>query len=103
MSSNAHFASDIKVVTLDADQVTARLDQFANMLHACVHDGASIGFIEPFPISEAVTFWRDKTIPALMGESAFCLPPLTVTGWLARCSLITTPCPIRSIAVISAN
>ncbi|KZB69522.1 MULTISPECIES: GNAT family N-acetyltransferase [Thalassospira] len=67
MSSNAHFASDIKVVTLDADQVAARLDQFADMLHACVHDGASIGFIEPFPINEAATFWRDKTIPALMG------------------------------------
>ena len=67
MPSATHTAPDLDIVTLDADGVTARLDQFADMLHACVHDGASIGFIEPFPLSEAEAFWRDKTIPALEG------------------------------------
>ena len=65
MPSATHTAPDLDIVTLDADGVTARLDQFADMLHACVHDGASIGFIEPFPMHEAEAFWRDKTIPAL--------------------------------------
>lgn len=67
MTSKSHATSGPEIVTLDADQLAARLDQFADMLHACVHDGASIGFIEPFPISEADAFWRDKIIPALKG------------------------------------
>lgn len=67
MSPNPTTKPDPEIVPLDADQVTARLDQFADMLHACVHDGASIGFIAPFPVSEAKAFWRDKTIPALKG------------------------------------
>ncbi|RCK43840.1 GNAT family N-acetyltransferase [Thalassospira profundimaris] len=55
------------IVRLNADTLEARLDQFGEMLHACVHGGASIGFIEPFPISEAVAFWRDRTLPAMAG------------------------------------
>lgn len=56
-----------QIISLDADELTAKLDQFGDMLHACVHDGASIGFIEPFPVSEAVAFWRDRIVPALRG------------------------------------
>lgn len=67
MHSSSYIRPAPEIVTLDGDQVLARLDQFADMLHACVHDGASIGFIEPFPVSEAAAFWRDKTIPALKG------------------------------------
>ena len=67
MTSTSHTVPAPEIVTLDADQVTSRLDQFADMLHACVHDGASIGFIEPFPIGDAKAFWRDKIIPALKG------------------------------------
>ena len=55
------------IVIMDGDEVTRRIDQFAEMLHECVHDGASIGFIEPFPITEARAFWRDRVIPALNG------------------------------------
>ncbi len=43
------------------------LFQFGEMLHARVHDGASIGFIEPFPVNEAVAFWSDRIIPAVAG------------------------------------
>ncbi|MBX2830131.1 MAG: GNAT family N-acetyltransferase [Rhodospirillales bacterium] len=55
------------IICLDADGLIAKIDQFGNMLHACVHDGASIGFIEPFPLDEASTFWRDRIVPALRG------------------------------------
>ncbi|MCC9625940.1 GNAT family N-acetyltransferase [Thalassospira sp. MA62] len=67
MTSNPHAKSDPEIVILDADELTTRLDQFADMLHACVHDGASIGFIAPFPISEARSFWCDRIVPALKG------------------------------------
>ena len=36
------------LATLDADGLDARLPQLSALLHACVHDGASIGFILPF-------------------------------------------------------
>jgi len=35
------------------------------LLHACVMDGASIGFILPFTMAEAESFWRDKVFPAV--------------------------------------
>jgi len=35
------------------------------LLHACVMDGASIGFILPFTNTEAESFWRDKVFPAV--------------------------------------
>jgi len=35
------------------------------LLHACVMDGASIGFIVPFSMTQAEAFWRDKVFPAV--------------------------------------
>jgi ribosomal protein S18 acetylase RimI-like enzyme len=60
-----------KIAQLDADELTTRLDQFADMLHASVRDGASIGFIEPFSITDAKAFWSDKIVPALRGGKRF--------------------------------
>ncbi|MDG4720344.1 MULTISPECIES: GNAT family N-acetyltransferase [Thalassospira] len=66
MQNNATVAAP-RIVKLTARELEAHLSQFAEMLHQCVHAGASIGFIEPFPISEAASFWRDRIIPALAG------------------------------------
>jgi len=55
------------IIRLDADGLIQKIDQFGDMLHACVHDGASIGFIEPFAMDEATAFWRDRIVPALRG------------------------------------
>lgn len=33
------------------------------LLHACVHAGASIGFILPFAVAEADAYWRGKVLP----------------------------------------
>jgi ribosomal protein S18 acetylase RimI-like enzyme len=35
----------------------------STLLHACVHDGASIGFVLPFPIAESEAYWRSKVLP----------------------------------------
>lgn len=37
-------------------------DALAGILHDCVHDGASVGFILPHPLSEAVDFWRGSIL-----------------------------------------
>lgn len=43
----------------------ALVPELAALLHACVHDGASIGFILPFTRDDAVRFWTGKVAPAL--------------------------------------
>jgi len=43
----------------------ADLDQLADVLHACVHAGASVSFVLPFSKDEAIAFWRDQVLPAV--------------------------------------
>lgn len=50
---------------LDAAGAESRLKDLATLLHACVHAGASIGFIMPCPLDEARAFWSAKVVPAL--------------------------------------
>ncbi|HTN96406.1 MAG TPA: GNAT family N-acetyltransferase, partial [Nordella sp.] len=43
-----------------ADDITRHLPELARLLHDCVHEGASIGFIMPHTMHDAEAFWRDK-------------------------------------------
>jgi ribosomal protein S18 acetylase RimI-like enzyme len=43
----------------------ADLDQLAELVHAVVHGGASIGFVLPFSREEARRWWSDQVIPAV--------------------------------------
>ena len=36
-----------------------------DLLHDCVHDGASVSFILPFSREDAAAFWRNKVLPAV--------------------------------------
>jgi hypothetical protein len=45
------------------------LDQLGSVLHACVHAGASVGFVLPFSHGDAVAFWRDKILPAVEADT----------------------------------
>jgi len=56
---------DIRITQLDAQSLRARVSELGALLHACVHDGASIGFILPFTKDEADDFWRHKVLPAV--------------------------------------
>ena len=60
-------SDQITIASFDADQLESHLEAFGEMLHACVHDGASIGFIDPFDTEDAVAFWRDMVLPAMRG------------------------------------
>lgn len=48
----------------DIDFDTA-LDDLSRILHACVHDGASIGFVLPFTQDDARGYWTDRVRPGL--------------------------------------
>ncbi len=51
------------IVALDAAAFGQSLDRLAEILHACVSEGASIGFVLPFDLAEARAYWRDKVAP----------------------------------------
>lgn len=50
---------------LSADGIAAELGELGALLHACVLDGASVGFVEPFDPAAAEAFWRDKVLPGV--------------------------------------
>lgn len=53
------------ITALSYQDAQARLPELACLLHACVHDGASISFVLPFSMTEAETFWTTKVFPSL--------------------------------------
>ncbi|WP_417516719.1 GNAT family N-acetyltransferase [Minwuia sp.] len=54
---------------LTADELDDRLDELVSLLHDCVHDGASVNFVMPFPRAEAEHFWRSMVLgPARRGD-----------------------------------
>jgi ribosomal protein S18 acetylase RimI-like enzyme len=57
-------AQTIALRALDPASFTRGLDRLAEILHACVHEGASVGFVLPFGMDEARGYWRDKVAPS---------------------------------------
>lgn len=53
------------IVALDARGLAHHLDALTQILHACVHDGASVGYILPFGHDEARAFWTDTVAPGV--------------------------------------
>ncbi len=54
---------DIAMFT--ADDIANHVRALGALLHACVHDGASIGFVLPFAAEESEAFWSGKVLPAV--------------------------------------
>ena len=53
-------AQTINVATLDPAALAKTVERLAQILQACVHEGASIGFVLPFEQSEARAYWLDR-------------------------------------------
>ena len=54
-----------KLSRLTTDDLPAALPGLTDTLHASVHDGASVGFVLPFPRAEAERFWTQRVFPAV--------------------------------------
>ena len=52
------------VAALDPASLAKVLDRLADILRACVHDGASVGFVAPFDRDDARAYWLDRVAPA---------------------------------------
>lgn len=55
--------TDLQIDRLTA--LTVELDDLATLLHDCVHDGASIGFVLPFSRADARAYWANKIAPGV--------------------------------------
>jgi len=49
-----------------ASRLKHELDGLAEVLHACVHAGASVSFILPFTLAEALDFWQARVLPSVL-------------------------------------
>lgn len=48
-----------------ADDIASHVRELGALLHACVHDGASIGFVLPYKEEDSEVFWSKKVLPAV--------------------------------------
>jgi ribosomal protein S18 acetylase RimI-like enzyme len=53
-------AQTINVAPLDPAELVKALERLTQILQACVHEGASIGFVVPFDQSEARAYWLER-------------------------------------------
>jgi ribosomal protein S18 acetylase RimI-like enzyme len=57
--------SALRIDSVGAETIAQHIDALAEILHACVHDGASVGFVLPFEVGDARKFFSDSVVPAL--------------------------------------
>jgi ribosomal protein S18 acetylase RimI-like enzyme len=57
--------SQITISIFTADDIADHVHELGVLLHACVHDGASISFVLPFTTDDSEAFWSNKVLPAV--------------------------------------
>ena len=65
--------SEFEISLFSADDIEANLLELGQLLHACVHAGASIGFVLPYSLEDAESFWTDKVLPGVGEETRIML------------------------------
>ncbi|WNC91813.1 GNAT family N-acetyltransferase [Paraburkholderia sp. FT54] len=53
------------ITSFSADDLVRHLPELGALLRACVHDGASVGFVMPCGVGESEAFWRGKVLSSL--------------------------------------
>jgi ribosomal protein S18 acetylase RimI-like enzyme len=56
-------AQTITVAALDPAAFAKTVERLAQILHACVHEGASVGFVMPFDRDDARAYWMNRVAP----------------------------------------
>ena len=83
----------VTIAALDAEGLARHLDALADILVACVHDGASVSFVLPFGLDEARAFWTGKVAPGVAGgtRALFVAACDGVVAATAQLDLVATP------------
>jgi ribosomal protein S18 acetylase RimI-like enzyme len=48
-----------------AGDIESHLTELGALMHACVHSGASIGYVLPYSVDDSEAFWRKKVLPGV--------------------------------------
>ncbi|WP_425044785.1 N-acetyltransferase family protein [Primorskyibacter sp. S87] len=56
------------IVRESTSSLPDRLEDLTEILHACVHAGASVGFVLPFDQADARRYWQDRVFPVITPE-----------------------------------
>ncbi len=76
------------ILCLDAKSFDTHLKGLSEVLHACVCDGASVGFVLPFTMEDSRAFWINKVRPSVVvGESVLMVAKVgdSVAGTVQLC------------------
>jgi ribosomal protein S18 acetylase RimI-like enzyme len=57
--------SKTTITPFTADDLVRHLPELGALLRACVHDGASVGFVMPCGIDESEAYWNGKVLSSL--------------------------------------
>lgn len=55
----------LAITRLEGEGARRHLCTLSGILHACVHAGASVGFVLPFPEEESDAWWEGSVLPAV--------------------------------------
>lgn len=66
-------ATELVISDFTAGAITLHLHELGALLHACVHQGASVGFVLPFTTEESEAFWVSKVLPGVRAETRLLL------------------------------
>lgn len=58
---------------LSADATAGHAGELGALLHACVHAGASVGYVLPYSNADSEAFWTDKVFPAVQAGTRLLL------------------------------
>jgi ribosomal protein S18 acetylase RimI-like enzyme len=56
----------VTISIFTGDDIANQIGELGALLHTCVHDGASIGFVLPFTPDDSEAFWRTKVLPGVL-------------------------------------
>jgi ribosomal protein S18 acetylase RimI-like enzyme len=57
--------AQINISVFSADDITTCIHELGGLLYACVHAGASIGFVLPYTQADGEAYWTNKVLPAV--------------------------------------
>ncbi len=88
----------LEIVKYAAADAARDIKPLGALMHACVLDGASIGYVLPYSLEDGENFWRDKVIPALNGFGRVLLVAAPMVPSPVPCSWTTTHRPTSRTA-----
>ncbi|MEH6443846.1 MAG: GNAT family N-acetyltransferase [Oceanospirillaceae bacterium] len=81
--------SRIHIEQLTKIEYPQAIAPLAEILHQCVEQGASVGFIQPFTLAKSTAYWQGKLLECISSERQFL--------WVAKAQSLIVGCVILDI------